>query len=251
MDLVTVSDEGAVRTIRMNRPEKKNALTTAMYDLIAAGIDGARKSPALNCILIAGCTHDFCAGNDIADFVKFSVQGGTLGAPIIRFLDVLAHCDKPLVAAVQGHAVGIGTTMLFHCDYVVASTQAKFSTPFVSLGVVPEAASTLIAPKMMGHARAFSLLVMGRPLLAEDAKAAGLVNMVVPPDAVDREAMKAAQEIAALPPHGVLAARKLLRGSRDQVLTRMHEENAIFQARLRTEEARHAFEAFLTRKKSA
>ena len=248
MDLITVTDEGPVRTVRMNRPEKKNALTLAMYDAISAAIDGARRDSALRCLLIAGCPHDFCAGNDIGDFVKASVEGGTLGAPIIRFLEVLAHCDKPLVAAVQGNAVGIGTTMLMHCDYVVASTEARFSTPFVRLGVLPEAASTLIAPRLMGHARAFSLLVMGRPMNAEDAKSAGLVNMVVAPDAVDAEATKAAREIAALPPHGVLAARKLLRGSRDDVLKRMHEENSLFQARLRTEEARGAFEAFLSRK---
>jgi len=248
MDLITVTDEGPVRTVRMNRPEKKNALTLAMYDAISAAIDGAKRDHALHCLLIAGCPNDFCAGNDIGDFVKASVEGGTLGAPIIRFLEVLAHCDKPLVAAVQGNAVGIGTTMLMHCDYVVASTEARFSTPFVRLGVLPEAASTLIAPRLMGHARAFSLLVMGRPMNAEDAKSAGLVNMVVAPDAVDAEATKAAREIAALPPHGVLAARKLLRGSRDDVLKRMHEENSLFQARLRTEEARGAFEAFLSRK---
>ena len=250
MNLVTITDDGPVRTIRMNRPEKKNALTLDMYDAMAAGIAGVKHNAALRCVLIAGCPHDFCAGNDIGDFISASVKGGALGAPVIHFLDVLLHCDRPIVAAVQGHAVGIGTTMLFHCDYVIASTQARFSTPFVKLGVIPEAASTLIAPRMMGHARAFSLLVMGRPMNAEDAKQAGLVNMVVAPDAVEAEAMKAAQDIAELPPHGVAASRKLLRGSRDEVLARMHEEFALFQARLRTDEARTAFEAFLARKKA-
>ena len=249
-DLVTVTDEGPVRTVRMNRPDKKNALTLAMYDAMSAAIDGAKRNLALRCLLIAGCPHDFCAGNDIGDFIKFAASGGTIGAPVIHFLDVLLHCDVPLVAGVQGNAVGIGTTMLFHCDYVVASTAARFSTPFVSLGVVPEAASTLIAPRMMGYARAFSLLVMGRPLNAADAKEAGLVNMVVAPEAVDAEAMKAAREIAALPPQGVSATRKLLRGSREEIVARMHVENALFQARLRTDEARAAFEAFMTRKKS-
>jgi enoyl-CoA hydratase/carnithine racemase len=249
-ELVSITDDGPVRTMRMNRPDKKNALTLAMYDALAAGIDSARHNPALRCLLIAGCPGGFCAGNDIGDFVKFATAGGTIGAPVIRFLDVLLHCDKPLVAAVQGSAVGIGTTMLMHCDYVVAGSDARFSAPFVSLGVVPEAASTLIAPRLMGHARAFSLLVMGRPMNADDAKAAGLVNMVVAPEAVDAEAVKAAREVAALPPQGVLAARKLLRGSRDAVVARMHEENALFQARLRSDEARAAFEAFLTRKKA-
>ena len=250
MDLVTVTDDGPVRTVRMNRPDKKNALTLAMYDAMAAGIAGVKHNPALRSVLIAGSAQDFCSGNDIGDFINASVKGGTLGAPAIHFLDVLLHCDRPIVAAVQGHAVGIGTTMLFHCDYVVASSEASFSTPFVKLGVIPEAASTLLAPRMMGYARAFSLLVMGRPMNAADAKEAGLVNMVVPPSELEAEAMKAAREIAALPPHGVAATRKLLRGSRDEVLARMHEEFALFQARLRTDEARHAFEAFLARKKA-
>jgi enoyl-CoA hydratase/carnithine racemase len=250
MDLVTVTDEGPVRTIRMNRPDKKNALTLDMYNAMATGIESAGRNSSICCLLLTGCPDSFCAGNDIGDFIKFAAGGGTIGAPVIRFLDVLLHCDKPLVAAVQGNAVGIGTTMLLHCDYIVASAGARFSTPFVRLGVVPEAASTMIAPKMMGHARAFSLLVMGRPMDADDAKSAGLINMIVPSAEVDAEALKAAREIAALPPQGVLATRKLLRGSRDEVVARMHVENSLFQARLRTDEARTAFEAFLTRKKT-
>ena len=133
--------------------------------------------------------------------------GGALGAPILRFLYALARCEKPLVAAVQGNAVGIGTTMLMHCDHVVAASDARFATPFVGLGLVPEAASSLIAPRLMGQARAFSLLVMGRPLSAEEAKAAGIVNTVVAAGAVEAEAMQAARAIAALPPQGVLASR--------------------------------------------
>jgi len=248
MDEVTVSDDGPVRVVRMNRPNKKNALTFAMYDAMATGIEGAQQDPALRCILLAGSPTDFCAGNDIENFVQTANDDGVLRTPVIRFLHALARGEKPLVAAVQGNAVGIGTTMLLHCDHVVASSQARLATPFVGLGILPEAGSTLIAPRLMGHARAFSLLVMGRPMNAEDAKSAGLINLVVAPDAVDAEAIKAAREIAALPPHGVLAARKLLRGSRDDVLKRMHEENSLFQARLRTEEARGAFEAFLSRK---
>jgi enoyl-CoA hydratase/carnithine racemase len=250
MDLVSVTDDGPVRTIRMNRPDKKNALTLEMYNAMAAGIESAGRNASIRCLLITGCPDGFCAGNDIGDFIKFAAGGGTIGAPVIRFLDVLLHCDKPLVAGVHGHAVGIGTTMLFHCDYIVAGTDARFSTPFVRLGVVPEAASTLVAPRFMGHARAFSLLVMGRPMDADDAKSAGLINMIVPSAEVDAEALKAAREIAALPPQGVLATRKLLRGTRDEVVARMHVENSLFQARLRTDEARAAFEAFLTRKKA-
>lgn len=248
-DLVLVTDDGPVRTIRMNRPEKKNALTMAMYDTMAAGIESADKDPALRCLLIGGCPTAFCAGNDIGDFLMAASQGGALGAPILRFLYALARCEKPLVAAVQGNAVGVGTTMLMHCDHVVASSEARFSTPFVSLGLVPEAASSLIAPRLMGHARAFSLLVMGKPLNADEAKAAGLINTIVAADAVEAEAMKAAREIAGLPPQAVLASRRLIRGAPDEIVARIDAEAEQFKTRLQSAEARAAFEAFMMRKR--
>jgi enoyl-CoA hydratase/carnithine racemase len=248
-ELVIVSDEGPVRIVRMNRPEKKNALTMAMYDAMAAAIEAAAANSGLRCLLIAGSPTAFCAGNDIGDFLKAAGEGGALGAPILRFLYALARCEVPLVAAVQGNAIGVGTTMLMHCDHVVASSDARFSTPFVGLGLVPEAASSLLAPRLMGQARAFALLVMGRPLSADEAKAAGLVNTVVAPDAVEAEAMKAAREIAALPPQGVLASRRLLRGSPDEIVKRIDDEAALFKTRLQSTEARAAFEAFMMRKR--
>jgi enoyl-CoA hydratase/carnithine racemase len=248
-ELVIITDDGPVRTVRMNRPEKKNALTMAMYDAMAGGIESAAQNPALRCLLIAGSPTGFCAGNDIGDFLKAATAGGALGAPILRFLYALARCETPLVAAVQGNAVGIGTTLLMHCDHVVAASDARFATPFVGLGLVPEAASSLIAPRLMGQARAFALLVMGRPLSADDAKAACLVNTVVAPEAVEAEAMKAAREIAALPPQGVLASRRLLRGKPDDIVARIDEEAELFKTRLQSAEARAAFEAFLTRKR--
>ena len=248
-ELVIVTDDGPVRTVRMNRPEKKNALTLAMYDAMAAAIEGAGKDPGPRCLLIAGAPTAFCAGNDIGDFLKMAIEGGALGAPILRFLYALARSATPLVAAVQGNAVGVGTTMLMHCDHVVAADNARFATPFVGLGLVPEAASSLLAPRLMGQARAFSLLVMGRPLSAEDAKAAGLVNTVAAPEAVEAEAMQAAREIAALPPQGVLAARRLLRGAPEEIVARIDEEAALFKTRLQSAEARAAFEAFMTRKR--
>jgi enoyl-CoA hydratase/carnithine racemase len=248
-ELVIITDDGPVRTVRMNRPDKKNALTLAMYDAMAAAIEGAPQTPALRCLLIAGTPTAFCAGNDIGDFLKMATGEGALGAPIMRFLHALARCELPLIAAVQGNAVGVGCTMLMHCDHVVASNDARFSTPFVGLGLVPEAASSLIAPQLMGHARAFSLLVMGRALSAGDAKSAGLVNTVVAPDAVEAEAMKAAREIAALPPQGVLAARRLMRGAPAEIVARIDEEAKLFKTRLRSTEARAAFEAFMTRKR--
>jgi len=248
-ELVVVTDDGPVRTVRMNRPEKKNALTMAMYDAMAAAIESAAQNSALRCLLIAGSPTGFCAGNDIGDFLKIATTSGALGQPILRFLYALARCETPLVAAVQGNAVGIGTTLLMHCDHVVAANDARFSTPFVGLGLVPEAASSLIAPRLMGQARAFSLLVMGRPLSADEAKAAGLVNTVVAPEAVEAEAIKAARAIAALPPQGVLASRRLLRGKPDEIVARIDEEAALFKTRLQSAEARAAFEAFLTRKR--
>jgi len=246
-ELVLVSDDGPVRTVRMNRPEKKNALTLAMYDAMASAIESAGDDQ--RCLLIAGAPTVFCAGNDIGDFLQAAMGGGALGAPILRFLHALVRCEKPLVAAVQGNAVGVGTTMLMHCDYVVASTEARFSTPFVGLGLVPEAASSLIAPRLMGQARAFSLLVMGKPLTAAEAKSAGLVNTVVGAEVVETEAMKAAREIAALPPQGVLASRRLMRGAPDEIIARIDEEAELFKTRLQSAEARAAFEAFMMRKR--
>src|ERR1700688_1993685 len=248
-ELVIVTDNGPVRTVRMNRPQKKNALTMVMYDAMAAAIEDAGKNSGLRCLLIAGTPTVFCAGNDIGDFLKAAGEGGTLGVPILRFLYALARCETPLVAAVQGDAIGVGTTMLLHCDHVVASQEARFSTPFVGLGLVPEAASSLIAPRLMGHTRAFSLLVMGRPLNAIEAKAAGLVNTVVAPDAVEAEAMKAAREIAALPQQGVLESRRLMRGAPDEIVARIDAEAEHFKTRLQSAEARAAFEAFMTRKR--
>lgn len=245
---ILVTDDGPVRTVRMNRPEKKNALTLPMYEAMAEAIGGAATDDAIRCLLIAGAPDVFCAGNDIGDFIKMA-QGGGLGQPILNFLYALARCEKPLVAAVNGNAVGVGTTMLLHCDHVVAGSDARFSTPFVALGLVPEAASSLIAPRLMGHARAFSLLVMGQPLTADEAKAAGVVNTVMPAAQVENQALAAARKIAALPPQGVLMSRRLMRGSADEIVQRIDEEAEAFKIRLASPEAQAAFQAFMTRKK--
>jgi enoyl-CoA hydratase/carnithine racemase len=248
-DQVLVSDDGAVRTIRMNRPDKKNALTAVMYDAMAEAIETAGGSSGIGSVLIAGVPGAFSAGNDLQDFLKAAMGGEGLGGAVIRFLHALARSERPLVAAVQGVAVGIGTTMMFHCDYAVAASDARFSTPFVALGLVPEAASSLIAPRVMGHRRAFELLVMGQPLNGEEAKACGLVNQVAPSDQVEVEAMKAAQLIAALPPEGVAISRRLMKGAPDEIVKRIDDEAEQFKLRLKSPEARKAFEAFLSRKK--
>jgi enoyl-CoA hydratase/carnithine racemase len=176
-------------------------------------------------------------------------QSGGLGEPILRFLYALARCDIPLVAAVNGAAVGIGATMLLHCDQVIAGESATLATPFVSLGLVPEAASSLIAPRLMGHARAFSLLVMGKSLSASEAKDAGIVNAVVPETQVDDRAFAAARAIAALPAEGVKIARRFMRGSPEPIAARISEEAEAFRARLGSPEAHAAFAAFLNRKR--
>ncbi len=244
---IAITDDGAVRIVRMNRPEKKNALTLAMYTDLTRALREADQSEAIRCIMIAGAPGAFCAGNDIADFLKAS--GGGVDPRGHEFLDALARRQKPLVAAVNGVAIGIGTTMLFHCDHVVAGATATLSTPFLKLGLIPEAASTLLAPMRMGYARAFSMLVMGRPLSAEEAKDAGIVNTVVDAAEVDEVTIGAAREIAALPPQSVAVTRGLMRGHLDDVIKRINAEAAHFKELLQSDEARAAFQAFLARRK--
>jgi enoyl-CoA hydratase/carnithine racemase len=245
---VLVADDGAVRLIRMNRPEKKNALTDPMYEAMTQALREAAENDAIRCIMLAGTSGAFCAGADIGEFLE-SAQTGGLRPKTVAFLHALARNEKPLVAAVGGLAVGIGTTMLLHCDYVVAAATATLATPFSRLGLIPEAGSSLLAPRRMGHARAFALLVMGRPLSAEAAKEAGLVNEIVDAALVEQAALKAAREIAALPPNAIAVSRALLRGEVDEVVERIDTETMLFRERLQSDEARAAFAAFLSRKK--
>jgi enoyl-CoA hydratase/carnithine racemase len=244
---IAVTDDGAVRIVRMNRPEKKNALTLAMYADIEQALREADQAETVRCVVIAGTPDAFCAGNDITDFLKAS--SGGLDPRAHEFLHTLARRQKPLVAAVNGVAIGVGTTMLFHCDHVVAGAGATLSTPFMKLGLIPEAASTLLASARMGYARAFSLLVMGRPLTAAEARDAGIVNTVVDAAQTDAVALAAAREIAALPPKTVALTRGLMRGNVDEVTARINIESAHFRDLLKSDEARAAFMAFMTRKK--
>src|SRR5580658_10407043 len=247
-DLVAVEDDGAVRIIRMNRPEKKNALTQPMYAVMTRALREANDNDAIHCIVIASGPGAFCAGADIGEFLE-AAQSGGLRLQTVEFLKCLAQNQKPLVAAVGGLAVGIGTTMLFHCDHVVAATEATFTTPFLKLALIPEAASSLLAPMRMGYARAFEMLVMGHPLSAEQAREAGIVNKVVDAAAVDTVALQAAREIAALPDGAVAVSRRLLRGHLDAVVRQIDTEVMHFKDRLQSDEARAAFSAFLSRKK--
>jgi enoyl-CoA hydratase/carnithine racemase len=247
-DLILVSDDGPVRIMRINRPEKKNALTMPMYAGLTRALESADDA-MIRCIMIAGTAGAFSAGNDLAEFSNAAINDQGLGSEVLQFLHALVRSRLPLVAAVDGLAVGIGTTMLMHCDYVVASETSRFSTPFVQLGLVPEAASSLVAPRLMGHRRAFALLVMGRSLDAHQALASGLVNEVVASSDVERRALDAAREIAALPPQAVAASRRLIRGSPDELAARIDEEAMLFKSRLATDEARAAFAAFFSRKR--
>jgi enoyl-CoA hydratase/carnithine racemase len=246
---LVVADDGPIRLLRLNRPAKKNALTDAMFEALAEALENAAVSKDVRCIVIAGSPTVFCAGADLEDLLHAAQHYDGLRPQVLRFLHRLAHCSRPLIAAVTGLAVGIGTTMLLHCDYVIAAADARFSAPFASLGLVPEAASSLLMPRLMGLRRAFELLVMGHPLDAADAKAVGLVNAVVPGEDLEAEAMKAALEIAALPAEAVAAARRLMRGPIAEIAKRIDEEAEIFRTRLSSEEARDAFTAFLARRR--
>jgi enoyl-CoA hydratase/carnithine racemase len=233
----------------MNRPDKKNALTHAMYEKMTEALNSANGNDAIRAVLICGVQGAFSAGNDLQDFLATTSAKEGLARPARDFLPALANCQKPMVAAVSGIAVGVGTTMLFHCDHVVAASTAKLMTPFTSLGLVPEAASSLLAPRVMGHARAFTFLVMGRPMDAQQAKEAGIVNTIVAPEDVDNEAMKAAREIAALPQGAVAISRRLLKGTPEEIVARIDVEADLFTERLKSAEARAAFEKFLSKGK--
>lgn len=243
---IEITDQDGIRIVAMRRPEKKNALTQAMYLAMAEAIATASEDAAVRCVLIAGESGSFSAGNDLEDFLKAVETGAGAGAALI-FLHALTRCDKPLVAAVDGIAVGIGTTMLFHCDHVVASPTSVFSTPFTQLGLVPEGGSSLLAPRALGAKRAFELLVMGRPIDADTALACGLISAIA--ENAETAAMNAAREIAALPGEAVKLSRQLLRGAPDEVVKRIDEEAALFARRMGSAEALAAFKAFLSRKK--
>jgi enoyl-CoA hydratase/carnithine racemase len=207
----------------------------------------AETSEAIRCMVLTGGPGAFCAGSDISDFQK-RAEGG-LKPITVDFLHALVRNPKPLLAAVDGLAIGIGTTMLLHCDYVVATSAATFATPFTRLGLIPEAASSLLGPMRMGHARAFALLVMGRSMSADEAKAAGLINVVVDADALEKAVLQAAREVASLPAGAVALARKLMRGDLDELSRRVDTEAMHFKERLQSDEARAAFATFLARKK--
>jgi enoyl-CoA hydratase/carnithine racemase len=248
---VIVSDEGATRTITMRRPEKKNTLTQEMYLAMSDAIDSAQSNPNIRCMILTGRSGVFTAGNDIGDYLKAATEKAETARPrnSVIFLQSLVNNRKPIVAAVDGIAIGIGTTIVFHCDYVIASTTASFSSPFLQYGLVPEGATSLLVPRMMGHQRAFALLVMGRAMSAEDAREAGFVNQIVPPGHAIVEAKKVAQEICALSSEALAISRKLLKLPTEDLVRRIGQEDHFFGERMRSPEAIAAFQNFFTRRR--
>jgi enoyl-CoA hydratase/carnithine racemase len=244
-----VTDEDTTRVIKLRRPEKKNALTPDMYRGISDAIDTAQNNPNVRCIILTGGSGVFTAGNDVEDLLADSTSNSEEPRALraLKLLYSLAHNVKPIIAAVDGVAIGIGTTMLFHCDYVLASKTATFSTPFAQLGLVPEGASSLLMPRTMGHQRAFAMLVMGRTMTADDARDAGFVNAVVAPGQTEAEARKVAREICALPAEAVAISRKLLKLPPEDMTRRIDQEGHLFGERMRSKEAVAAFKAFFAR----
>ena len=241
-------DHPGVLVIRLNRPEKKNAITRAMYAAMTAAIRNANTDPAIRAIAFLGSEGSFSAGNDMADFLAFA-QGGALGTEVLDFLAALSTAEKPLLAGVDGLAIGIGTTIHLHCDMTFASPRSTFRTPFVDLALVPEAASSLLGPLVMGHQRAFAMFVAGEGFSAEEAQAAGLIWKVVASAEVEAATLSAAARLAAKPPQALKIARDLIRKGRGDIAGRIAEEAAHFSAQLKSNEARSAFEAFMARKK--
>ena len=235
-----------VQIIRFNRPEKKNAITRGMYQVMTDALKAADDTPDIRVNVFLGTEGCFSAGNDMADFLAFAV-GGSMGREVLDFLAALATVEKPVVSGVDGLAIGIGATIHLHCDLTVASDRSLFKTPFVDLALVPEAASSLIAPRLMGHQRAFALLALGEGFSAAEAKEAGLIWKVTAPEAVEAETLSLAAKLAAKPPEALRIARGLIRGEPDAILARITEEAELFAAQLKSTEARAAFEAFMKR----
>lgn len=245
---IEIERRGAVQIIRMNRPDKKNAITRDMYAAMAAALTGADDDPQVRVHLILGVPGAFSSGNDLADFMAVAT-GGNGGMEVYDFLLALARSQKPIVSGVDGIAVGIGTTINLHCDLTIATPRTEFRTPFVDLGLVPEAGSSLLAPAVLGRQQAFALLGLGEGFSAERAKAAGLIYDVVAEDQLEAAALAAAERIAEKPPEALKIARDLMRGDREVLVARIEEEGAHFRARLKSDEARNAFVAFMNRKK--
>ena len=237
-----------VATIEIARPEKKNAITMAMYSAMAQALIAAKADPAVRAVLITGQPGIFTSGNDIDDFMQRPPDSAE--SPAFVFMKALIGCDKPVIAAVTGAAIGIGTTLLLHCDFVYVSDEARLAMPFVSLGLVPEFGSSLIVPLLMGHARAAEKLLLGEPFTGADAVECGIANAVLPAGEVMNHARRVAERFNALPPGAVRETKTLMRRGRAQsTMETIAAEAELFAKCLRSPEAQEAFSAFFQKRK--
>ena len=250
---VVVSREaGDVLLVRLARPEKRNALTGAMYDALREALEEAdREGSGVGAVVVAGTDGIFTAGNDLNDFVAAAREDPAEATPALRFIRALVALRAPLVAAVEGLAVGIGTTMVLHCDLVYVAPSATFRMPFVDLGLVPEAGSSLLLPRRVGRAKAAELLLLAEPFSGEEAVRLGLANAVVPADALLDHALAQAARLAAKPRRALATARALIRGDVAALGAVVEAESAAFARALRSPEARAALDAFLARGRPA
>jgi enoyl-CoA hydratase/carnithine racemase len=243
---IKIKEEDGVLEITFARPDKKNALSNAMYHAVREALESAQTNKAIRVVLFSAEGGAFTAGNDIAEFANVANgQAGELQAH--RFIEALGRAEKPIIAAVPGLAVGVGTTMLLHCDLVYVAETAKLSTPFVNLGLVPEAASSMLLPARIGHVRAFAMFALGESISGTEAVALGLANKVLPRDEVLTAARAAANALAQKPAGSVVSTKRLMRDVA-AILARIDAESLIFGERLKSDEAREALLAFAERR---
>jgi len=243
MSDVLISRDGGVMVLTLARPHKKNALTGAMYETLIAAFRIAQQDEEVGVLLLRGSSGVFTAGNDIGDFIATAQSPQTM--PAYRFVEALARLDKPLVAAIEGPAIGIGTTLLLHCALAFAAPNAQFKMPFVDLGLVPEAGASALLPQRIGMVRAAELLLLGESFSAQRALDLGLINAIIPVQALENHAARQAAALAAKPRNAMLAAHRLMRGDRTPLLAIIRDEAEAFAAALQSSEAQKAFRSFM------
>lgn len=246
-DHLSIEKKDGVLSIILNRPDKKNALTGEMYQGLVQAMRGADDDDDVRAILLSGAGGNYSAGSDISEFLSRFDKTGEF--PALTFIKQIAICETPIVAAVSGNAIGVGTTMLLHCDLVYAAADARFHMPFINLALVPEAGSSLLVPARFGNLKAAELLLLGEPVDADGAKDLGLISGIVDSNALLDHARARAKQLADKPRNALRATRNLLRGNRADILARIDEESKAFETALRSDEARRVFQAFLNRKK--
>lgn len=247
-DNISISVNDTIQHIQICRADKMNAFTDDMYQSVATALKKSHKADEIKVNLISGVPGCFTAGNDISDFYTYA-EKGSFSPGIIDFLTTLGTLDMPLILAIDGPAIGIGTTMAFHADLVYATPEAIFATPFADLGLTPEAASSYLMPKTMGHARAYEMLALGEKYSAKDACRAGFVNKVIPSDELISHSLNIAKKLSKKPESSLLATKQLLKTEQEYILAVMEKEVEIFTRQLQSKEAKAAFSSFLNKTK--